>query len=69
MLSFGKLTSLMGKHGPAPVTIVGLQMLRDNQHGGQHKGWWGRALCPILNRILLFGGVGTIRCAPFANGR
>ena len=63
-MSFGKLPSLarmMANHGPAPVTIVGVQTVPDHQHGGQPERWWARVVAPTLNRVLLFGGIDRIR--------
>ena len=72
MMSFGKLPSLarmMARHGPAPVTIVGLQTVPDHQHGGQRERWWARVLAPTLNRVLPFGGIDRIRWTSILHGR
>ena len=52
---------MMAKHGPAPVTIVGLQTVPDHQHGIQPERWWARVLSPTLNCVLPFGGIDRIR--------
>ena len=64
LMAFGKLPSLarvLAKHGPACMTMLGVQRVPPMVHGGQPERWWVRALSPTLNKRLPFGGLDQLR--------